>query len=722
MPAVRIVRLVVLFVAATGLWSSSALAHPIVAGFERFYAGERPETQLAAGGLLLLNELNCVACHAVPDAWREQLPGRGKISLTAVGDRLSSAALREFAGDPQRLKPGTLMPRLAANDVAGTEAVAAYLTSLRGNSPPRTLPPGDATRGARLFAAVGCAACHAPGDAKTTYASVPLRLAARYDRNALVAFLQDPLHTRPAGRMPAIDLTEGEAADLAAHLQAGRSADPIAKAVATGSARPDGRAAFAARNCAACHDDGQGATVRMSKPLAQVRPGSGCLAPQPPVSAPDFSLSVDQMRALTAALRLVQGSSSPTFTAEQRVSARLEQLNCYACHEWRGRGGVEAVRAESFSTADSAAESLGELGRLPPKLDQAGRKLTSAWLEKLLWAGGGGVRPYLTVRMPRIGREAAGDLVAVLGEACRPATPQVIDTSGTLGHQRFATGLLLIGTGKGGIGCVACHGLGERNPPGVRAINLSHTAKRIRPEYFKALLLDPQGMQPGTIMPPLLASRKGAEKEIESLWTYLKEFDQSPRLPEGLAVAGAFELKPAVEGRPIVFRTFLEGAGTHAIAVGYPTGVHVAFDAYEVRWGVVWRGGFLDAMANWEERTMPPVKPLGDSKKMFSPRMPLAQLRSAVDPWPVACGAEAGYVFKGYRLGTDGVPVLRYRIGAIDVEDVVRPDEAGTGLRRVLTVRGAGENWFYRGLGDDAATRPLVWKNGVAIIEEAVAF
>ena len=119
---------------------------------------------------------------------------------------------------------------------------------------------------------------------------------------------------------------------------------------------------------------------------------------------------------------------------------------------------------------------------------------------------------------------------------------------------------------------------------------------------------------------------------------------------------------------------------------------------------------------------MPPVKPLGDSKKMFSPRMPLAQLRSAADPWPVACGAEAGYVFKGYRLGPDGVPVLRYRIDAVEVEDVIRPDEAGTGLRRVLTVRGAGDNWFYRGLGDDAATRPLVWKNGVAIIEEAVAF
>src|SRR5205814_872090 len=67
-------------------------AQPIVAGFERFYAEARDEAQLVAGGLLLLNELNCVACHAPPEAWRGQLLGRGRISLTEIGSRLDVAS------------------------------------------------------------------------------------------------------------------------------------------------------------------------------------------------------------------------------------------------------------------------------------------------------------------------------------------------------------------------------------------------------------------------------------------------------------------------------------------------------------------------------------------------------------------------------------------------------------------------------------------------------
>jgi mono/diheme cytochrome c family protein len=714
---------------AFGLLSIVAQAHPIVAGFERFYADAAGEARAADGGLLLLNELNCVACHAAPAGWSERLPGRAKISLAGVGQRWRGEGFGAFIGAPAQVKPGTLMPQLRVTDVAANNALAAYVASIPapGSEPPaaKIFPAGDAQRGERLFHSVGCVACHAPGDATnaTTQTSVPIALAAHYDRAALAAFLLDPLHSRPAGRMPRTELSAAEAADLAVYLNPSSLAAPSAPAPAD---LVTGRAQFAALGCAACHETGEKHDVKMAKPLAVARIGEGCLATNPAAGAPRFGLSEPQVRALAAALRAIQSTPGPpTLTPSQRVAAKFEQLNCYACHEWRGRGGVEAARAKHFKATDSAAESLGEMGHLPPKLDQAGRKLTPAWLEKLLWGTDGGVRPYLTVRMPRFGPGSTADLVPLLADACRPERRQEIDTSGGKGHQRFATGRTLLGAGTGGLGCVSCHGVKNREPSGARAINLTHTAQRLQPEYFKALLLDPQSTQPGTIMPPLLASRKDAGKDVESIWTYFKELDQSDVLPEGLALAGSFELKPDVDGRPIIFRTFLEGAGMQAVAVGFPASLHAAFDAFEVRWALVWRGRFLDAQSNWEERPMKPIKALGDARRALPTHQPLAQLCDATEAWPTTFGRYAGYVFKGYRLGSSGVPTFRYAVAGLEVEDTLEPAADGRSLRRTVTVRGGGADatgWYFRGLANDSVPQPLEWRNGTAIFEETLTF
>lgn len=718
---------------------------PIVAAFERFHRGPPPTTAGeggdVAGGLLLLNELNCVACHEIPDTWREHIPGRGKISLRGIGERMDEAGLRAFVIAPQHLKPGTTMPALVRDDAAAADAIVAYLSSLKAERPPKHFPAGDVTRGEKLFASIGCVACHAPVGGTAVGASVPLALSGHYGSDALAEFLQDPLHLRPAGRMPAFELSDVEAADLAAFLKANatRVDDPLPVGTRTnamagpgGEPRVEpsggdlrlerGRELFATRGCAACHDDGGAEHVRNAQPLARVRVEQGCLAERPAGAAPDFALDAEQRRVFGDALRAIQTERPPELTAEHEVAEAFARLNCYACHEWRGRGGVAPGRAAHFTATEGATESLGELARLPPNLDAAGRKLTPAWLEKLLAGAGGGVRPYMSARMPRFGAAAADALIPLLAEACRPETPLEIDTSGTKGHQRSAAGRTLIGTGEGGLSCVACHGLKDREPSGVRAINLTHTVRRLQPEYFKALLLDPQGIQPGTIMPPLFAGRKNAGREIESLWTYLKEMDQSPRLPEGLSAPDSFELKPEAEGRPIVFRTFLEGAGTHAIAVGFPARRHIAFDAFEVRWAIAWRGRFLDALANWEERTMPPVKPLGEATRMLPEHMPFARLNAATEPWPETWGTAAGYRFQGYRLEEDGTPVFRYAVDGLEIEDAMRPAANGTVLRRTMRIRGGnGGNWFFRGLANGAVPQPLVFENGAAIIEEEIS-
>lgn len=720
--------------------------HPVVASFDRFYADQAEEAKLAQGGLLLLTEMNCVSCHAVPDAWKGQLPPRGKIALDGVGSRLDEETMAAFMKSPHAKKPGTLMPGLfaAEADAKAVEAITAYLASLK--KAPKKFPKGDADKGRELYHTVGCVACHAPAAAteykpiegapgaevpKPTKASIPITLAEFYDANALAAFLKDPLATRKHGRMPSTQMTDEEAANLAAYLQLHRK--PSAKAgnaKATTDAKvtvENGRKQFLAQRCIACHDVGapdksQSAPVidNPAPALATLQAGKGCLSDAKKAGVPDYGLNATQRQALTLALKLVQSTAQPQKqTATEKSEAFLMRMNCYACHEWHGHGGLEEPRAQYLTVIEPSAHSLGEIGRLPPKLDAAGRKLTQAWMEKLLWGQDGGVRTYMTARMPRFGKANSAAFIPAFAEAGKRQVPVEIDTSGLAKHHRAENGRVLIGVGKGGLGCVSCHGLKDRKSLGVPVVNLTHTVERLQPEYFKELLLNPQVTQPGTLMPPLFMGRKAADKEIEMLWTYLKEIDQS-RLPEGLLQTGDYELKPEVEKKPIVFRTFMEGAGTEAIAVGYPQQLHVAFDSYEVRWALAWKGRFLDAMTTWEERAMTPAKPLGDKVLTLPLRVSLAKLGSQSDAWPESYGVGAGYAFKGYRTGADKAPVFLYEVGGLKVEDSLRPAADGKGLQRTCTIRGSGEGWYFMGLAQDAKATPIQWKDGVAVIEETI--
>ncbi len=77
--------------AALPLSARSARAetgHPIVPGFERFFAD--PKADAARGGQLLLTELNCVSCHqaATPGLERKQRPS----SITSAAGSASATS------------------------------------------------------------------------------------------------------------------------------------------------------------------------------------------------------------------------------------------------------------------------------------------------------------------------------------------------------------------------------------------------------------------------------------------------------------------------------------------------------------------------------------------------------------------------------------------------------------------------------------------------------
>ncbi|MCX6848071.1 MAG: c-type cytochrome [Verrucomicrobia bacterium] len=663
--------------------------HAFVFNFDRFNVPEDLDESLINGGLLLLAELNCTSCHAAPASWQQRLQPKPGPALESVGSRLDSDTLWLFIRSPQNRKKGTQMPGFfhgAEGDDEKVEALVEYLSNLK--SSPAPMPAGDADRGKDLYHKVGCVACHEPGkdvrppkvaaDAeveKPGNASVPIALADAYDFLSLANFLASPLHTRPAGRMPDMRLSAQEASDIAAYLHTGRVVEKAATRAALKISKQSfekGRELFQTMNCIACHKLGStmpaavfsGAEKKepsapvqpaATKPLKELAQGQGCLAEKQASGTPRFDLNDLEKRAITLALKMIQQQEAPQLTAQEKVDWQMTRLNCYACHDRNDKGGAEDPRAQYFGVNDPGAESLGQLAHLPPTLDKAGRKLTRGWFEKVLWGKDGSVRPYMDIHMPSFGREQTEMLITWLNEADALEKPFQIDVSGLAKHHRAEAGRQLLGAK--GLACVSCHGMKDRKSLGPPVIRLTHTVERLQPEYFKELLLNPQATQTGTVMPPMFIGRKKADQEIESIWTYLREIEGQP-LPEGLMSSADFELKPDAEKRVIIFRSFIEGVGTHAIGVGFPGGLNAAFDAKTSRWAILWKGRFLDAMSNYQDRSMPPIKPLG----------------TAVKSMP---SASSERIFGGYTLGKDGIPTFRYLENGQQIEDTLRPVKGG---------------------------------------------
>ncbi len=200
--------------------ASAAPAAPVVSGI----AASQLEPRLK--GQVLIEELNCVACHSVDPSLTES--SKKAPRLAGVGSRVNPRYLEDFIRDPHGVKPGTTMPDpLARLGVEEKKQAATTLThfllSLRQND--FSLQPPDAVAaglGRVLFHSRGCAACHAPRDDKgaelPAEGSVPLgALEKKYSQKSLVEFLRQPHASRPSGRMPDMRL-QGQDVERIAHF------------------------------------------------------------------------------------------------------------------------------------------------------------------------------------------------------------------------------------------------------------------------------------------------------------------------------------------------------------------------------------------------------------------------------------------------------------------------------------------------------------------------
>jgi len=238
---------------------------------------------------------NCFSCHeqiitgkfpvsaaALARFRPHVMSAREAPSLIALGARLEERWVVEYLLAPRDLRPKltSTMPRLALDRAQATD-IAAYLTADGVTRSALSATSGNPSRGRELMDQKGCALCHSfSGVPPFTGSEVPVesepaRAAAlapdlrftrdRFRAERLVAFLSNPKAIKPDTRMPNFDLTDSEAADIAAYIRdTPLSLEPEAPFVRLPlltrrvSFEEANRRVFS-RTCHHCHTDAQSA-------------------------------------------------------------------------------------------------------------------------------------------------------------------------------------------------------------------------------------------------------------------------------------------------------------------------------------------------------------------------------------------------------------------------------------------------------------------------------
>ena len=468
-----------------------------------------------------------------------------------------------------------------------------------------------------------------------------------------------------------------------------------------------GRDIFTAVGCANCHEmheaNGERTVSRLFAPaLAACQTvDRGCVSPEAAAAGPRYGLDADQRAAIAAAVTwLASAEASQPPERKRSIDRAFTTLNCYACHERDGTGGVvpavaqldddgEPVRKEAArdSLFTSAHAELGDEGRLPPSLTAIGDKLRPEFLRDVLHHGGRDRGAYMQTLMPKWHPPVVEPLATLLADDVRTttATPPLAGHSAeTIAEQ----GRHLVGSKA--LGCIKCHAFGGEKGQSLGVIDMARMPHRLRHDWFLAYVADPQRFRPGTRMPASWPEGKTffpdildgtASGQIEAVWRYLAA--PAPKPPIGTG-ANPIELVPA--GKPIIYRNFIAGAGLRAIAVGYPEKVSLAWDAELMRLALVWRGAFLDAGRHWSGRGGGLQPPLGDG--VFAPEQAaaVAVLAEPSGPWP-ANPRGSGGTFAGYTLDASGRPTFLWSIGGMQVRETIEPVIEGSSLSLRRTIR-----------------------------------
>lgn len=446
-----------------------------------------------------------------------------------------------------------------------------------------------------------------------------------------------------------------------------------------------GRVEFARLGCGACH------AIEGREPrVAPLRPPNfdtlrgaldgGCLSSSPRERAPQFDFSERQRLALRALLMDRATLKTPRAPADE-LHAAMTRLSCYACHRRGEEGGPDDARSGYFRP--TVEVDLGDEGRLPPHLDGVGAKLKPKALAQVLETGRG-VRPYVATRMPQFGARNVSGLAELFAASdARPAD----SIAPPFDARHVEQGRKL--AGSKGLGCIQCHSFNGIASLGIPAVDLGVVTERLQPAWFQRLLLDPRTVGMNSRMPILWQETSAGgiaspvkdiaegdpRQQIDALWSYLSLGAAMP-IPEGLDTPDStYELIPSDE--PLLCAVFLENSSPRGMMVGFPEGVHYAFDVQHSRFAWAWRGRFFNAKGTWRARAGALENPPVSDARRMSLGASFARVEADDPRWPVSPGEDPRYRRLGWRLDEQRVPIWRYALDEIEIEERIVPRVSG---------------------------------------------
>jgi cytochrome c553 len=709
---------------------ANAITHFLLSLKPNDFSPQAPDAVAAKQGEQLFHSRGCVACHSPRDAKGNELLPATSIPLGPLDRKYSFKSLVEFLRSPQASRPSGRMPdlRLSGRDL---ERIAHYL--LRDVRTPGplgyTLYRGQVWEGLQSDEVRAERAGLVKDFALESLGRVEHHTAIRYegwlkitdagrytfhlemnggsldvDEKPLVQ--EDPSDRRGVKAFEvSADLAPGWRKIQLTYFHTGYdpkftfemtgpkfSRGPIPTSMLSVSAEPipafeplrvdpvlaaQGREAFAKFGCARCHDD-LNVAAPASTAFAKLDPARGCSG-ETGGPWPRFDLSGDQRAWIRAALPLAEGRP---LEDGQLLNKTLVTFQCTACHQREGLGGPVPERSAYFT---GTHEALGDQGRLPPPLTHVGAKLTPAWLADVLLHGKR-QRDYLNTAMPQFGEANVGFLTAMFGkldtlEAAPIAAVTDVQTFKNAGHEMM---------GSGGFSCIACHDFNGQKAVGAGALDIVHATERLQKNWFHLYLREPSRFHPTVIMPAYWPGGQSVRpnilggdtaRQIEALWTYLEDGVRAKN-PAGLS-------RQARELRVTDVAEICRGQGPvgyRGIAVGYPSGVSLAFDAEQMSLRMLWKGEFANA-------DLGTFEPRGHDRITFPAGIPFHRLKTPDENWPYkgktryTFPQDHGYQFRGYYLDALRRPTFMYRYGDVAVEDYFEdgPAKQGAGsFKRTL--------------------------------------
>ncbi len=543
----------------------------------------------------------CIRCHpaAGPPAGESPEPqphmpevADGAPALDGVGARLRADWIAEWLLEPRSLRPGARMPSLLSNEpgearqqaadlaawliglagrqagpgpAAGDQAAGRDARAAANGAPPARPTAEQVVLGRRVYATVGCVACH--GDASSPPRSEraprlvadrdrPLDLNRKWRQQALATWLT----SGPAALgAPHPQVDPDEAAVLAAYLlhteAAAEDARPSTADLPAGDPEQGKRLAEPLR-CLACHSLRGSQPPPSATPLARLdlsqRVWTAAATASKESTHPRHDLTPAEESAIERALAADRASFERLVPAEY-AERQLGSSGCLACHGRDGEPAAWTAPGASPGSGPEADDSVGDFfgdapqgggdgpDHAPPDLTWAGEKLRNDWLASYL---GGRTddrpRPHLVARMPAFPDHAA-HLAAGLHHqhglaASRPAGRE--DAADTADLAEIGRDLIQADR----LGCRTCHAVGSEPALGgegsVETVDLALARRRLRRPWFDRFLRDPARMLPGTKMPrfvdeygytSLFDVLDGeATRQFDAIWHFLGSLDGLP--------------------------------------------------------------------------------------------------------------------------------------------------------------------------------------------------